>query len=820
MADRRPDSKTVLQHGTGTPYLAIFNPQKSAIRDPRDGQPIGTFVTDFQYVYEEEKTDHGQIVIDTDNPNLVAHNELGYHCGLYLQWGYIYGDGTNYIGPMRRVLITGIKAGFTATGVHITIEFSDASVLLKNTSSTYYDNTKGFINYVEDLCKGVPIGIALVDYTEKAELRPKVAQRVVDNGTLSKQFPNAHNTDTRAEWATGSPLNVLDPHEVSQPPSVDVPHMVGVELMDWNPVTQKLTINDPDNFRKVYLNDPGFAAAMIVATSRNKYYQLADVARSVSGGPYFVDSRDDKIIIHNAENKRDITKVYTYAGGYGELIEFTVNSKFTKAAVEVKQSNDLDPDTKGLDTTLVQGVIDPDSGNPDGVDMYMVWPDQGTMFWNPQGGSVNPNPASRAPLFGQKRTPTQGKPGSMVEYHQQSSPKANTVAAQQERPQPQRSYYSNVNEAKQWFTEHPGVSQQEIESWFTQWQAEFEAGRKATGPESLAEVTHKLDRIPPFRIKRKVSIVAEVNLERLGGSRGLKNQAITESQTEAFRNAILSGQVDLSSYGGDTYSLTQQSGKGGYTGDNSMIMRGTYIRNAEAMLQQGGFQVIEVSRREGETDAQYRHRRAENRIVSIETEIELDLNGVDIAAGADTLNIPGSLGNDISDRVTHSVTAEATVIGDPCIESSMNIQIQNVSDKYSGIWYTKKVTHTIGKDGYLTKIEFVQRTLPFSQVTIKSTLSKKDYAQQVLSAFKQAKESGSYKIPSTLERDVKNKLREAPERSVISQVDPKTGEVRDHYRDMVSGNYVTDPMNNKTYYRDNFSPYIQELQKDVKQLPR
>ena len=598
--------------------------------------------------------------------------------------------------------------------------------------------------------------------------------------------------------------------------------------MDWNPITKKLTIKDPDNFRKVYLKEETGSGALLVGTSRSKYYQLADIARGLSNGPYFMDSRDDQIIIHNQEVKRDIVKVYTYAGGYGELIEFTISSKFVKSSVEVKQSNQLDPDTKSLDTVMVQGVVDPDHGNADGIDTYLVWPDRGTMFWNPGPGSVKNAPieAANAPLMGQ---PSKQK-GHLMEYHPRNNNQTPTVKATQEKPY--KNYFSSISEAQKWFNSHPQVNQSEIDEWFANWQRDFESKRSSSA-NNLENLARNLDRIPPFVIKRKISIQAEVNLQAIGSNRGLIGSAISDDQSEAFKNDILTGQVDLSSY--SDYQF-QSTSIGGYvtktfpTNPNP-IVRSAYIKNAEAMLMKGGFSVMEVSRNEGETDAQYRHRKAENRLVSIETEIEIQLDGVDVAAGADSINIPGSLGNDIIQKVTDSVKAEATVIGDPVIESSMNIQIQNVSEKYSGLWYTKRVTHTINKSGYLTKIEFVQRTVPISQVTVKSTLSKKDYARQLQTAFKQAQESQSYKAPSRAEVEIKNNLSKPEyvspyfhdaqifnQPSVVAQVDPRTGKMKEARFDMVSGTYIT--VDRTIYDKGKAGSMIQDLQKQVDQLPR
>lgn len=801
----------MLPKGFATPYLAIFNSQLSVIRDPKNNLPIGTFVTHFEYTYDEEKVDKGKIEIETDNPDLIALNELSYGQGLQLQWGYIYSDGSGYYSPVRKVIIINTDSTFGQSGVKITLEFSDASIILKNAPSNYFDNTKGFVKYVEDLCKGVPIGIALVDYNEQSTVKAAVAKRVVTGEEIAATYPQ--NINTGAEWATESPMQALSPKEMIQTPTTVVPDAVGVKLLEYNADTQKLTVEDPDNFRKVYLEQKEFAAGLIVGTSRNKYYQLQDVCRSLSGGPYFVDSRDGQVILHNVKSQRSITKVYTYMGGYGELLEFSVKTNYVKTSVEVKQSTEIDPDSKAIKTDFVQAIVDPDQGNQDGrdIDTFMIWPSLGTPFYNPRGGTGNygVNGPAWQPLPGSYT----GKPaiqkktngGSIVtpEYHVMLDQEANSKAikAAEEKPA-YKTNFNSLSEARKYYLMHPeSVSQAEVEQYFSQWMQDWNSKKTATDPSSLSDLAHQLDRIPPMKIKRHISIRADVDLENLGGTLGLKS-AMSESQTEAFTNAVLSGQIDLNKYKGTTYATTEDR-----MVQSSMIMGGTYRRNAEALLSSIPGVTIK-----NPTDS------VRKRVVLIEADIEVEMNGVDVVSGADSLNMPGVMGNDIMEKVTNKVKATAKVIGDPVLESSMNIQVQNVSAKFTGLWYTKKVTHTIDStNGYTCDIEFVQRTIPVSTVTLRSNWTKKDYGQQILSAIKKAAETGDYKEPSSLEKKVKDHLKRVPNYSYVVQTDPTTGKLIESQLDMVSGDYVR-KTDGTVDYRGNTAGYAQDLQTQVEKL--
>lgn len=803
----KSDSAPMLPRGFATPYLSIFNSQLSVIRDPDSDLPIGTYVTHFEYTYDEEKVDKGKIDLETNNPDLIALTELSYGQGLQLQWGYIYESGTGYYSPVRKVIITNANVTFGSSGVKISLEFSDSSILLKNAPSNYFDNTRGFVKYVEDLCKGIPIGVALVDYNEVSTVKPVVAKKVVSGEEIASTYPK--NVNTGAEWATESRFQTLSPKEMVQTPTTVIPDAVGVKILEYNADTQKLTIEDPDNFRKVYLKQKEAAAGLILGTSRNKYYQLQDVCRSLSGGPFFVDSRDGQVILHNVKSQRNITKVYTYMGGYGELLEFTVKTNYIKTSVEVKQSTEIDPDSKDIKTDFVQALIDPNQGNQDGtdIDTSMAWPNLGTPFWNPRGGSVNkaPNSAAWKPVPG-KTSSKESSKSSIVspEYHIMADEKANAkvVKAAQEKPK-YRTNFNSISEARKYYLTHPdGVSQTEIDEYFNQWISDWRSKNTATDPNSLSDLAHQLDRIPPMKIKRRISIKADVDLENLGGTLALKKSP-DEAQVEAFTNAILSGQVDLNSYKGNTYASPNDR-----MVQSSMIMGGTYRKNAEALL--SSIPGVTIQNPTGS---------ARKRVVILEAEVEVEMNGVDVVSGADTINMSGAMGNDIMEKVTNKVKATARVVGDPVLESSMNIQIQNVSSKFTGLWYTKKVTHTIDSgSGYICDIEFVQRNVPVSTVTLKSNWTKKNYGKQVLSAIKQAAETGSYNIPSSIEKEVKDHLKEVPNYSYVVQVDPTTGNIVRSELDMVSGDYIRKTDGSIDFKRNNQN-YIQDLQKQVDKLP-
>ena len=821
------DSAAVLSFGTGTPYVGIFNSYGSPLRDPSNGTPIGEYVTAFDYTYDEENTDKGKMVIETDNPDIVALTELSYQQSIQLQWGWIYSGQAVYCGPVRKVVIISQEVDFGPKGTKITIGFEDAAVFLKNLPSNYVDNLKPFVEYAKDLYKGVPIGVAVIDYHIDRDVSvPMVAQKV--NTINGKDLPQDAVTTKPGEgiWpgvyaSMGAQRFTIHPGllPVEQRPLYEGA-ITGIKLLDYDPKTEKLTIDDPDNFRKVYLKDDLTTFGLVVGTARSKYYQMKDLVKSFSNGPFYVDSRDDYIIIHNSLATRPISKVYTYAGGNGELIEFKVKSSFMKTCTEVKQDTSIDPDSKDVKTTFVQGVTNPNQGNEDGKDIiYTRWLDEAKMRPNHAGskGDTQPmvcstfvNRGVKIEVYndGSQKRYLQGSDGEYHPYNDilsqlptQTSTEPTTITGKT---------FSRVSEAQKYLQTHPPqVTQEEIDAYFNKWINDFNSKKGISTEDELKAFSEKLDMIPPFEITRKVTIrVENVNLEAIGGSRGLKNAESLEAQTESFRKALQSGKDVLNNYTSEYYNDEYRgTGNRGMV-QNAMIMRGTYIRNAISLIESSGARIIERSITKDGSPSD--NKLAEWATIEYETEIKLSLNGVDVAAKAETINIDGSLTNDLIEKITNQVKANAVVIGDPMIETSMNLQIQNVSSKYTGIWYTKKVTHSINSSGYMTNIEFVQRTIPVSTVTIKSQWSKKDYGKELLKAAKASSESKSYQTPSSIEKAVKDARTKAPEKSQVYQTDPRTGKGEIKAYDPQSGLYIT-PAGGRTDYSNDYDRYYNTL---------
>lgn len=185
----KPDSEPILENGTGTPYLAIFDGSGNPIIDPLNNLPIGIFVTDFVYNYDEEDGDDGEFTIHTNNPDIIAMNQFRDYMPLKLQWGWIFPSKPPFIGPVRSVIKTDHDITFGQDGVKITIKFSDNSIILKNSLANYDNVEGGFIDWLTDIANGLPRNTVILNYDENRVVREElIAQKVVTNKGIRELY--------------------------------------------------------------------------------------------------------------------------------------------------------------------------------------------------------------------------------------------------------------------------------------------------------------------------------------------------------------------------------------------------------------------------------------------------------------------------------------------------------------------------------------------------------------------------------------------------------------------------------------------------------
>lgn len=488
----------------------------------------------------------------------------------------------------------------------------------------------------------------------------------------------------------------------------------------------------PEYFMKVAIPNKKKSNVLVFeGTRNNRWGQIKDLARAgnVKGqGPLIADSEDGKVVLHPQRRNYPVVKVYTYANGNGELLSFSVNSKYTKNSVELGKTSGIDPKTKEVKTTLTQFGIDDTEGNIDGHFIFPKYWLKGIQGY--QGGNLiyGNGQDNNIGNWGYNQEPfstIRNKPGDNTKLKegyrgllQSTLPSVKKNYKEfweaQESKQDSTSNvktFSSKEDAMSYYQNEAlthGLTEEDYRKFFLDMQKTFDSYKNVTNPQEYARSLHDMNNLDTNILKRKVKIRQWVNPYYYNVS------------SDTF---------------GDTYSNDFKSWDEAYN----------YLKT------NGKFQILdeEVSEPRNISSSLYANRRyaysQKKVLVEQELELEIPINGHRALANMDTSS-DLKLGNDIEETISNQVKATATVVGDPSLRSSINIQIQNVSSKYSGIWYTKKVTHKFDSmNGYTCDIEFVPRTLTMSKSIIRATRVPASMLKKFSAEAKEFIDSGAMK---------------------------------------------------------------------------
>lgn len=144
----------ILVQGTGTPYLAIFSELGTPVVNPTTGVPIGAYINQFQYKYDEEKHNECTITFDCDNPDIVDEHSFPKDTKLFVQWGYIFPDSSSVSSEAKSVKVRDYNVEFDDTGVHGTLVCLDAKadLLVSLPVKPNGDENQTLDKFLEDGC--------------------------------------------------------------------------------------------------------------------------------------------------------------------------------------------------------------------------------------------------------------------------------------------------------------------------------------------------------------------------------------------------------------------------------------------------------------------------------------------------------------------------------------------------------------------------------------------------------------------------------------------------------------------------------------------
>lgn len=668
------DSPSILENGTGTPFLWIANGTESFIMNPKNNLPIGELVTSFRYKYKEDGVDEGEITLHTDNFDLPADPQLQQQCPLCLQWGYIYPSLQRYLGPKRRVIIVAQDINWGPDGLDFTIKFAARGFMLKNIPAEWNAKEEEFDNFfsiLRDIDNGKLLNrIFLVD----ALMGKRETQDVI----IAKRKPlgpiqATSHTKASQGYLYGGGVNGL---AQLQMPTESVPQEDVVTIFDnSNPdayidTTESYILDD----EKDWIPELGTLVTNYVRTfiftaiPPTKWGQLREAADHLKNGPYGISGRDDDVVVHNRNLNRPITRYYTYAGGNGELLSFKVNSEFAVNYTEVIKSSDVNPDTKSIDITIGQNMGDPNQreGNKGAESSNTVLETSPKGYWTMQDVAAGRVPGSQG-LSSMK-------------------------------------LYASTEDALQDLMANPSFTMEEYQALMDK--IKQDVMTDPSDPLSMVQKLENMNDYLTYKITRKVLVRSYHSAARhsTGGTWsnvGAPNTGVTgqtQFHAQGAVNQFVNGYGRGMIIAGVTPSYqTHSTPSGGDYIAEEMIPSEAYFGNPDN---------YQLAINPGVVTAEIQ-------------EITFPMSATQIRQNMPNNFMTNHMFNDLQRSLDVSTKAKATVIGHPLLEDSMNFWIQGVSSKYTGIWYAIEVEHVFSiNGGYTCNIEFVPREHTMSSSVI------------------------------------------------------------------------------------------------------
>lgn len=124
-------NRPILYHGTGTPYLALFNELGRPVENSTTGLPLGAYITSFSYKTDESKENLCTVIFSTGNPTCVDNPAIQEGSTILIQWGYIFPDSSSISSPVIVLKIRDVDILFDDQGTKVTLKCVDKSAKIR-----------------------------------------------------------------------------------------------------------------------------------------------------------------------------------------------------------------------------------------------------------------------------------------------------------------------------------------------------------------------------------------------------------------------------------------------------------------------------------------------------------------------------------------------------------------------------------------------------------------------------------------------------------------------------------------------------------------
>ena len=443
----------------------------------------------------------------------------------------------------------------------------------------------------------------------------------------------------------------------------------------------------PEAWREALNSDYGETGNNVVIQLQQKIQQMPD-------GPWYVDTRDGVLYIHNRKLQEPSRASYTYQGGNGELLQVSFETQYVTKTQRASTATGIDPN-KGLNTEVV-------SNGQQSVRMV----DQQTYY------------EYYDPITKHYRT------HAIINAFKNRQVSFGTIMAFSDRYKQDRGGGKKTPfTAEQWKTIHDTHNKQIVEdrkkqkAYLAKKYSEYQATQRST------KKARDIYREQAVQETLETKDLEANVLEFLTASYGTDAPKVMAELDQAAKSGTLEA-ILKNRYQGIAYTFNNRKRNDGgavveawtttYVGKASVYSEGVSPALAKKIDASPNLYQIPNDKAPGKRD-QY----LGTSHVFTKTAVAATISGYRLLRAYYTRKY-GSIDQDLSRRVLASVNqsrkytekklqAKAIVIGRPSLATSQVITINNVGKRWSGAWYIKKCLHKIeGSSGYTTELELTR----------------------------------------------------------------------------------------------------------------
>jgi hypothetical protein len=460
---------------------------------------------------------------------------------------------------------------------------------------------------------------------------------------------------------------------------------------------------------------------------KNVLVQLEQKMKGYTNGPWYVDSRDGIIYIHNRKFHEEPVCTYTYQGENGEVLRVSFATQEITKRVKAVLAPSLDPDSKDL-SVLSTNINEPEDKPPLALRPPVAQVDN-LMVSNITGNGFED-------YRSHPTTPTEGMDAwdTQLQYNMEKAAEYKKRVEEYEAVGPVGAYEAGKQRK---FDE---MSTEEIRATINQAANELPDDKK----NALKQVLRN----------SKNGKELEANLKKL-----LEYEKYLFEDEDGME-FMVEEYVDPLDYDPEGYT-SKQAGAGIASGINFQTgILPASERGFEALKKDPYTEVLsdmEVDTTKGYGQNQYgkrvkvRHMKRVNLTVPLYKlyhNLFSRYGGADKYAWAANANANGGL-----KQTEKKLVGQLQVVGRPMLATSQIIKIDNVGKRWSGLWYIKQCTHSMDAgQGYITNMELVKNNSKSGSVTSKTDLSTQNIVANDAKANAKTKKGQDKKALSTSQK--------------------------------------------------------------------